>query len=191
MFSVAAFVGIGVGAMFATHHGSRDISFALGSTPTPVVSVAPPVTSTPPTVAPTQTASASVSPSVTATPSGPCDQRVVAWNGTGDPDQEARSAVSNALVDAQALHVASQSYANATAEGLCAAEQNYGFTSEASTSASVVSVHAEAGVFSAAARSSTGACYWIKVDDSTGATTYGRGEPCTGQAALGAAAPSW
>jgi hypothetical protein len=51
-------------------------------------------------------------------------------------------------------------------------------------------VFAQGQVFAAAARSAGGACFWIK-DAAGSGTSYGTGDPCTGTAALGAAAPSF
>ncbi|HYN18152.1 MAG TPA: hypothetical protein VEY96_08715, partial [Actinomycetes bacterium] len=61
-----------------------------------------------------------------------------------------------------------------------------------STGQNNVSVTGNATVFSAAALSASGTCYWIRESVATG-TTYGSGiaTTCSGTDANGAALPAW
>jgi hypothetical protein len=54
----------------------------------------------------------------------------------------------------------------------------------------VISVFATDGVWAAAARAETGACFWIRTDPS-GDVQTGRGSDCTGQAASAEAPAPW
>jgi hypothetical protein len=60
----------------------------------------------------------------------------------------------------------------------------------ASNNPDVISVFASDGVWAAAARAETGACFWIRIDAS-GAVATGRASDCTGQAASSAAPAAW
>jgi hypothetical protein len=60
----------------------------------------------------------------------------------------------------------------------------------ASNNPEVISVFASDGVWAAAARAETGACFWIRTDASAGVAT-GRGSDCTGDAASTEAPEPW
>jgi hypothetical protein len=53
-----------------------------------------------------------------------------------------------------------------------------------------ISVYGQDSTFAAAAMSKSGTCFWIR-DQVGAATTYGSGEPCTGNAAVAANAQSF
>ncbi len=82
------------------------------------------------------------------------------------------------------------SYAVAGPEGLAAFEPSVTYTADASTGPGVVSVAATDDGWSAAVRSVSGACWWIRLDGD-GVQTFGSGEPCTGASAAAAAAVAW
>ncbi|HEX5936760.1 MAG TPA: hypothetical protein VFZ75_03555 [Actinomycetota bacterium] len=44
--------------------------------------------------------------------------------------------------------------------------------------------------FAAAVRSESGTCWWVRID-AAGATSYGSGSSCTGDAAMAASDPTW
>jgi hypothetical protein len=60
----------------------------------------------------------------------------------------------------------------------------------ASNNPEVISVFASDGVWAAAARAETGACFWIRTD-TAGAVATGRGSDCTGDAAATEAPRPW
>ncbi len=60
----------------------------------------------------------------------------------------------------------------------------------ASNNPEVISVFASDGVWTAAARAETGACFWIRTD-ATGAVATGRGSDCTGDAARSETPRPW
>ena len=64
------------------------------------------------------------------------------------------------------------------------------FTSGPSQDPGPISYAATDTAFAAAVRSESGRCWWLRTD-AGGATTYGSGADCTGDAAMGASAASW
>jgi hypothetical protein len=115
-------------------------------------------------------------------------------------DRTAQADLRNALVAARVTFVDHGSYAAATAVRLGGVEPTLCFVGAHTPSvasgaecrsghgAASVSVFTSRQVWSAARRSASGTCFWIK-DDVTSGTTYGSGLPCTG-AAAGAASAS-
>jgi hypothetical protein len=107
----------------------------------------------------------------------------------GDRAQDiaAQAALGRAVVVARALYAEQGSFEPA---GLAAFEPSIDFTSGASTGPASISYRSDGDAFGVAARSASGTCWWAR-GGADGTTTYGRGDPCTGQAALGATEPSW
>ena len=107
-------------------------------------------------------------------------------------DRAAQSSLHLALAAAKTMFIDTDDYSLASAEDLPSIEPSLDYVSaEApSTGPHVVSVMNEGPTWAGAARSDSGTCFWI-MDDATRGTFYGSGEPCTGQAAMGAANPSW
>jgi type IV pilus assembly protein PilA len=111
-------------------------------------------------------------------------------------NRAAQSSLRNALTAAKTIYTDSQTYASATAAAMTTVEPSLDFVAGnvASGNQNTVSVGSSAaGVFSAAAMSASGTCYWIKENVSAG-TTYGStttAGDCTGDDADGAAATSW
>jgi type IV pilus assembly protein PilA len=108
-------------------------------------------------------------------------------------NRAAQSSLRNALTAAKTIYTDSQTYASATNVAMKSVEPSLNFVVAGSTSTdqNTVSVaSASAGVFSAAAMSASGTCYWIKEDVTVG-TRYGSGATCTGTAANAAAASAW
>lgn len=107
-------------------------------------------------------------------------------------DTQAQQSLESVITFAQGAWDQSGSYAGVTSFELATAMSSYTFqppTSE-STGATDLSVSATPNLFSAAAMSSSGTCFWIRVSNGT-QTGYGTGTPCTGSAAVGAVFPSW
>jgi type IV pilus assembly protein PilA len=120
-------------------------------------------------------------------------------------NRAAQSSLRNALVAAKTMYTDLSNYSTATeaaATGLPTVEPSLTYTAAAvdSTSNTTVSVQvsntaggAVAQVWSAAALSESGTCYWIS-DNATGpGTRYGTGTPttCGGEDADAAAATKW
>jgi type IV pilus assembly protein PilA len=121
-------------------------------------------------------------------------------------DRAAQSSLRNALTAAKTAYTDQSSYAKATDADLPAIEPSltYEAAGTASSSATVPSfkdvsvavtsvVAGDNQIWSAAALSKSGTCFWIK-DIATGAgagTFYGTGATCTGTAAAAAAGASW
>ncbi len=114
-------------------------------------------------------------------------------------DRAAQSSLRNALTAAKTAYTDQQSYLNADPAGLLAIEPSLTYQAGASTGFKNVSVNISdvvAGdhqVWSAAALSKSGTCFWIK-DVATGGgagTFYDTGATCTGAAAAAAAQPQW
>ena len=114
-------------------------------------------------------------------------------------NRAAQSSLRNALVAAKTAYTDTSDYSTATTTNLPTIEPSltYNAAGTASTGPNVVSVAitgATQGVWSAAALSDSGDCYWIS-DDATGAgtgTKYGSGAACTGTAAsTGATLPAF
>jgi type IV pilus assembly protein PilA len=101
-------------------------------------------------------------------------------------------------VAAKTAYTDTSDYTTATSLLLGAIEPSltYNAAGVASTGPTVVSVAVTggtSGIWSAAALSESGTCYWI-MDDATAAgtgTKYDTGAVCTGTAAAGAAGTSW
>jgi type IV pilus assembly protein PilA len=110
-------------------------------------------------------------------------------------NRAAQSSLRNALTAAKTIYTDTQSYAGATDTVLDGVEPSLDFvpTATDSTSQNIVSVLPTATVFSAAAKSASNTCYWIKEDTSTG-TRYGSTTDltaCDGTAAAAAAGTTW
>ncbi len=104
---------------------------------------------------------------------------------------DARASLRNALSAALAIRDTRGSFAVATPDELGVVEPSLAYLpgDRESVSAVSVSVHAEDGLFAAAARSADGTCYWIRDDGVE--QTFGSGTPCTGDAALAASGARW
>jgi type IV pilus assembly protein PilA len=115
-------------------------------------------------------------------------------------NRAAQSSLRNALVAAKTMYTDTSDYSTAdhTATGLTTVEPSLTYTAAAvdSTSNTTVSVQvsgANSEIWSAAALSESGTCYWIS-DNATGpGTRYGTGAPatCGGEDADAAAGTSW
>ncbi|MDP9331359.1 MAG: prepilin-type N-terminal cleavage/methylation domain-containing protein [Actinomycetota bacterium] len=113
-------------------------------------------------------------------------------------NRAAQADLRNALVAAKTLYTDNSTYATANNAGLATVEpsltyvDNTAVTSTQGVSVLLTATLAADGTTWAAARmSASGTCYWIK-DVATGpGTRYGTGTPCTGTAALGAAATAF
>jgi hypothetical protein len=111
-------------------------------------------------------------------------------------DVQAETTLRQAVVAARSLiaqaegDATSPGFEAASPEALAAFEPSFAYTTQASTSPSVVSVAATPSSWSAAAASVSGTCLWIRLD-ADGATSYGSGSPCSGQAAASASAAAW
>jgi len=113
-------------------------------------------------------------------------------------NRAAQSSLRNALVAAKTAYTDTSDYTTATSAGLPAIEPSLTYLGAAapSTGPTVVSVAVTggtSGIWSGAALSDSGTCYWI-MDDATATgtgTKYGSGAVCTGTAAAAAAGTSW
>ncbi len=104
-------------------------------------------------------------------------------------DAAAQATIGRAVVAARTAWAEAGAFPT-DAEASAAFEPSLTFTTGSSTGPDVVAMRADASTFSAAVRSASGTCWWVRLD-AAGVTTYGSGTACTGQAAGGAAAPSW
>ena len=104
-------------------------------------------------------------------------------------DAAAKASVGRAIVVAQTLHAERGTFTTDLAT-LSAFDPSIHFTAGPSAGPDSISYAASDSAFGAAVRSESEACWWVRIDAS-GVTTYGSGTPCTGQAAMAAAAPSW
>jgi type IV pilus assembly protein PilA len=106
-------------------------------------------------------------------------------------DRAAQSSLRNSLTAAKTIYTDSQNYTLATPSELNNQEPNISHVAAgtASTGFKEVSVATTTDSFSAAAKSASGTCFWIKED--TGGTKYGTGATCTGTAAAAAAGHAW
>ncbi|MGE0307017.1 MAG: type II secretion system protein [Acidimicrobiia bacterium] len=110
-------------------------------------------------------------------------------------DTVAKSSLRNALSAANIMYSDAQTFATAdenATTGLPTVEPSltYAASATASTGPKVLSLSAAAGTWGAAALSSSGTCYTIKIVAATGAVTYGSGAAaasCTGAVAVGSA----
>jgi type IV pilus assembly protein PilA len=114
-------------------------------------------------------------------------------------NRAAQSSLRNALVAAKTAYTDTSDYSGATNLLLPAIEPSLTYITTDSTAPTEVSVAVSAGpsfaVWSAAAMSQSGVCFWIS-DDSSAAgtgTKYGEGVAltCAGTDAAGAGATSW
>ena len=113
-------------------------------------------------------------------------------------NRAAQSSLRNALVAAKVAYTDVSDYSTATDADLGAIEPALTYfdgvtDSTAATEVSVLVSGANDEIWSAAALSESGDCFWIE-DNATGpGTVYGQGAAaaCTGTDALGAANPSW
>ena len=115
-------------------------------------------------------------------------------------NRAAQSSLRNALVAAKTMYTDTSDYSTATsgAAGLTTVEPSLTYTAAAvdSTGNTTVSVQVSGAnneIWSAAALSESGTCYWI-TDNATGpGTRYGTGTPatCGGEDADAAAGTSW
>ena len=108
-------------------------------------------------------------------------------------NRAAQSSLRNALVAAKTAYTDVSDYSTATDLLLPAIEPSLQYVDggTASSEPTEVSVLAAAQVWSAAALSESGECFWI-TDDATGpGTEYGIGGACTGTAAAGANLAKW
>jgi type IV pilus assembly protein PilA len=110
-------------------------------------------------------------------------------------NRAAQSSLRNALTAAKTIYTDAQSYAGADETAMAAVEPSLTFVAAGTVSdnQNKISVKGAATVFSAAAKSASGTCYWIKEDTSTG-TRYGSTTDltkCTGTDAAGAADTAW
>ena len=109
-------------------------------------------------------------------------------------NRAAQSSLRNGLVAAKTAYTDSGVYKTAAHTDLGAIEPSLTYVDTASTGPNVISVDVPTGdtVWSAAALSDSGVCYWIS-DDSTGpGTEYGSGAACVGtDATTGATNPTW
>lgn len=104
-------------------------------------------------------------------------------------DRAAQSSVRNAAAAVRTAYIDAGSYTGLTPEAIARIEPSLSFTAGVSaddTNVSVAFLDQEAGL---AAQSTTGTCFWWH--DDGGQQFFGSGTPCTGQAALAAAAVSW
>jgi type IV pilus assembly protein PilA len=110
-------------------------------------------------------------------------------------NRAAQSSLRNALTAAKTIYTDAQSYAGVNATTMADVEPSLTYAAlpgDDSTGQNNVSVSGSTTVFSAAALSASGTCYWIKDNVSSG-TTYGSGTSttCSGTDAAGAAATAW
>jgi len=111
-------------------------------------------------------------------------------------NRAAQSSLRNALVAAKTAYTDDGDYLGAdTAAELDLIEPSLSYqpAGTASGSATEVSVAVNAGgnLWSGAALSDSGDCFWIADDANGPGTTYGTGATCTGTAAQAAAGSSW
>jgi type IV pilus assembly protein PilA len=109
-------------------------------------------------------------------------------------DRAAQASLRNALVAAKSIYTDTQSYATAEGAGLTAVEPSLTYQAKGTASTGQNDVSADgttsSNLWSGAALSASGTCFWIKDDVATG-TKYGTGGACTGTAARAAANPKW
>jgi len=106
-------------------------------------------------------------------------------------DEAARSSLRAAANAAKTVFLDHGSYEGLTPGGLASVEPSLTWVDGASPGPSTISVASTPTAVGLAARSASGACFYLR-DDASGGTTYGSGATCTGAAALGGAtSPSW
>jgi hypothetical protein len=103
-------------------------------------------------------------------------------------DAQAQANLRSALSAAMTAFMDGGSFENAGPDQLSALEPGltYVDASQPSTGANVVSIQATDQAWGAAALSSSGTCFFIRTVGT--AQAFGSGDPCTGQAAMGATA---
>jgi hypothetical protein len=102
-------------------------------------------------------------------------------------DRRALSSLRNGLAAAKTAYTDTGSYAQVTPEVLGQIEPSLGFVAGPSGGPTQVSVGVTDGAIGLAARSESGTCVMMRDDVAASATTYGSGEPCTGENALATA----
>jgi hypothetical protein len=105
-------------------------------------------------------------------------------------DDQARIAADDALAAARHVFDRDGSFVAAGPADLADLDLGLTFVDGPSTAPQIVSLVAAPGVWSAAVRSETGTCLYVRVT-AQGLVTYGTGPVCTGDAAMVASAPSW
>lgn len=112
-------------------------------------------------------------------------------------DRAAQSSLRNALTAAKTIYTDEQDYQQATATALRDIEPSLTFLDDATASTTFkgVSVNSASSTsWSAAAKSKSGKCFYIRdvvSTGTTGGTKYGEGATCTGAAATAATANDW
>jgi type IV pilus assembly protein PilA len=111
-------------------------------------------------------------------------------------NRAAQSSLRNALVAAKTAYTDDGDYLGADSSTELEAIEpslNYNAAGVASTGPNVVSVavNVAGDLWSAAAESDSGDCFWIADDANGPGTTYGVGGACTGTAAAGAGLTEW
>lgn len=131
-----------------------------------------------------------VEPSMTA-PTGPPEPAVPPSPVDTAGDAQAQENLQTVVGSARSIYDSSGSYLAATSFDLATQLPSLTFVDPIteSTSASEISISTATTTFSAAARSDSGTCWWIRaVADQV---TYGTGASCTGASAAGAQAAEW
>jgi len=108
-------------------------------------------------------------------------------------DRQVQVSLNQARTTAAAAFMEGSSWTGAGAQQLSILDPSLTYVSgqSASTGPTVVSVEASSSGWAAAARSSSGRCFYVHVAGLSGAAQYGSGETCTGAAAMSASATSW
>jgi type IV pilus assembly protein PilA len=88
-------------------------------------------------------------------------------------DRSAQSSLRNTVVAAKSIFTDTQDYTSASTTALAAGEPELTFVATASSDPKTVSVGTTATVFTAAAASKSGMCFYIK-DTSTAGTTFAK-----------------
>ena len=115
-------------------------------------------------------------------------------SGTGTPvgstaDIQAKQTAAVAVETVQSLYASEGSFTTVTPRELRASGSDAHYSPRASTAPDTVSVASTVEGVGIAVRSSSGTCFYAHVVPS--GIAYGTGSPCTGEAALKAAAPAW
>jgi hypothetical protein len=117
---------------------------------------------------------------------------IVLFRPRGGGEALVQSNLRRAVAAARQVRRDEGSFAGATALRLRLARPDLLFIDpdESSNHPDVISVFASTSLWAGAARSSSGACFWIRAT-ADGTTTYGSGPDCTGEAARAASRPVW
>jgi hypothetical protein len=104
----------------------------------------------------------------------------------------ARHNLRTSLAAARSIAERDGSFAAANTVGMRSEASDLAFTDPdlSSNNPDVISVYATDGLWAAAARAETGACFWIRTDRS-GRVDTGRGSDCTGDAASSGRPVAW